>query len=48
MKQVIETDNWVVGWSEVGNYKFKNKTTEQSMTIPRDIIKKVAVDVMNL
>lgn len=41
MKTVLETDNWVVGWTKVGNYTFKNKTTEQTMTVPRDLLKQL-------
>jgi len=47
MKKVLETENWVVGWTEVGNYKLKNKTTEQKMTVPRNIMRTIAEDVMN-
>lgn len=39
MKEVLNTDNWKVGWTEVGNYTIHNKTTEQSMTIPRSLLK---------
>lgn len=38
MKTIFENENWEIGWTEVGNYKFTNKNNETSLVVPRDII----------